>query len=438
MPCCARPSRPTQGYVFKTVGDAFCAAFSTADGAVAAALDAQRALTAEDLVALRRRFPAPVGPHGPAHRQATQERDGDYFGRPVNRCARLEAAANGGQVLLSEATRLLVHERLPAGIGLARLRRAPAEGPAPRRACFPATGRGPAGHHQAAPDGRGVAPAGPGGRGGSGRRVGSRRCRRGPRCQSLVAPGGSHHGRRCGRQRHADARAGCRAGAAPSGRFAGAPSGAHRGVEPAALSAGRPLRRPDAADRPGRGGRARALGGVRGALRGSGRPAGRARTSRPSWCSARPAPASRRCCGASSSTRPSPACAARAEGVVTFFVPLNTYAPAAPGEPLPAPAEWLSERWQARYPRPADVGRPAGRGAHGAAARRPQRDAFLRRGRVPAAGRALEGLAAAADDRAAGQPGGLQLSQPGLQPAAVHAGPARAAGAHRGRWTMPR
>jgi class 3 adenylate cyclase len=35
------------GYVFKTVGDAFCAAFSTAECALAAVLTAQRALTAQ-------------------------------------------------------------------------------------------------------------------------------------------------------------------------------------------------------------------------------------------------------------------------------------------------------------------------------------------------------------------------------------------------------
>src|SRR5437870_7451152 len=35
------------GYVFKTVGDAFCAAFSTPHDALQAALDAQRALLTE-------------------------------------------------------------------------------------------------------------------------------------------------------------------------------------------------------------------------------------------------------------------------------------------------------------------------------------------------------------------------------------------------------
>ena len=37
-----------------------------------------------------------------------QERDGDYFGPPVNRAARLMAAGHGGQVLLSAVTAELV------------------------------------------------------------------------------------------------------------------------------------------------------------------------------------------------------------------------------------------------------------------------------------------------------------------------------------------
>src|SRR6185369_4463703 len=39
--------RAYRGHVFKTVGDAFCAAFHTAPDAVAAALEAQRAIVAE-------------------------------------------------------------------------------------------------------------------------------------------------------------------------------------------------------------------------------------------------------------------------------------------------------------------------------------------------------------------------------------------------------
>ncbi len=35
---------------------------------------------------------------------------------------------------------------------------------------------------------------------------------------------------------------------------------------------------------------------------------------------------------------------------VTFFLSLNTYAPARPGDPPPAPGEWLSAQWSARNP----------------------------------------------------------------------------------------
>ena len=35
------------------------------------------------------------------HAGATEERDGDYFGPPVNRVARLLSAGHGGQVLLA-------------------------------------------------------------------------------------------------------------------------------------------------------------------------------------------------------------------------------------------------------------------------------------------------------------------------------------------------
>ncbi len=105
------------GYVFKTVGDAFCAAFSTAESGVLAALEAQRAIFAEDWTRFDPAFPA-VRVRMGLHTGVAQERGGDYFGRPVNRCARLEAAANGGQVVLSQATQTLVRESLPPGCSL--------------------------------------------------------------------------------------------------------------------------------------------------------------------------------------------------------------------------------------------------------------------------------------------------------------------------------
>jgi class 3 adenylate cyclase len=63
------------GYVFKTVGDAFYAAFTTARQALEAALAAQRALFAEkwnEHTTVRVRIALHTG--------VAEERDGDYFG----------------------------------------------------------------------------------------------------------------------------------------------------------------------------------------------------------------------------------------------------------------------------------------------------------------------------------------------------------------------
>ena len=98
------------GFVFKTVGDAFCAAFPTAVGALQAALAAQRTLLSEEwgeeIDTLRARMALHTG--------AAHERDGDYFGPPVNRVARLLSAGHGGQVLLSSSTQELVNDHLSA------------------------------------------------------------------------------------------------------------------------------------------------------------------------------------------------------------------------------------------------------------------------------------------------------------------------------------
>ncbi len=97
------------GYVFKTVGDAFCCTFAHAPDALRAALDAQRALAKHNFSAvdgLRVR----IGLHA-GH---AQERDGDYFGPAVNRVARLMSVGHGGQVLLSAAVHELVKDDAPA------------------------------------------------------------------------------------------------------------------------------------------------------------------------------------------------------------------------------------------------------------------------------------------------------------------------------------
>ena len=101
------------GFIFKTMGDAFCAAFASPSDALSAAIAAQRALHAE-----------PWGETGPLrvrvalHTGTAEERDGDYFGPPLNRVARLLSAGHGGQTLLSQATREFVLGQLPAGMDL--------------------------------------------------------------------------------------------------------------------------------------------------------------------------------------------------------------------------------------------------------------------------------------------------------------------------------
>ncbi|HLW37194.1 MAG TPA: adenylate/guanylate cyclase domain-containing protein [Candidatus Eremiobacteraceae bacterium] len=101
------------GYVFKTIGDAFCAAFATAPEAARAALESQTSLAAEDFSAvggLRVR----IG----IHTGHADERDGDYFGPAVNRVARLMSIGHGGQILLSAASRALVESELPQGASI--------------------------------------------------------------------------------------------------------------------------------------------------------------------------------------------------------------------------------------------------------------------------------------------------------------------------------
>lgn len=87
------------GYVFKTIGDAFCAAFPTAKDGVAAALIAQQTLDDADFTAVDG-----VRVRMALHTGTADERDNDYFGGTVNRVARLLAIGHGGQVLISGAT----------------------------------------------------------------------------------------------------------------------------------------------------------------------------------------------------------------------------------------------------------------------------------------------------------------------------------------------
>src|SRR5437762_5344193 len=80
------------GYVFKTVGDAFCAAFAMAADAVAAALSVQLALDAEPWPEA-----TPIKVRMALHTGAVETRDRDYFGQTLNRVARLLSTGHGGQ-----------------------------------------------------------------------------------------------------------------------------------------------------------------------------------------------------------------------------------------------------------------------------------------------------------------------------------------------------
>jgi predicted ATPase/class 3 adenylate cyclase len=101
------------GYVFKTAGDAFCAAFPTAPEALEAALFAQLALLEEEWS-----VEGDVRVRMALHTGVAEERNADYFGPSVNRVARLLSAGHGGQVLLSAATHEMVRDQLPAGVSL--------------------------------------------------------------------------------------------------------------------------------------------------------------------------------------------------------------------------------------------------------------------------------------------------------------------------------
>ena len=98
-------------------GDSVFAVFASAVSAVEAAGACQLRLGAEAWpagAALRVRMGLHTGD--------AQVQQGDYVDHaPINRCARVKAAAHGGQVLLTSATRDLVGGRLGGGFGLKRL-----------------------------------------------------------------------------------------------------------------------------------------------------------------------------------------------------------------------------------------------------------------------------------------------------------------------------
>lgn len=87
------------GRVVKRLGDGLMAAFDTPAEAVAAAWEAQEALSTIEVSGHRPQQRAGV------HFGRPRRIGGDYFGVDVNIAARMAAAAAGGEVLVSEAAR---------------------------------------------------------------------------------------------------------------------------------------------------------------------------------------------------------------------------------------------------------------------------------------------------------------------------------------------
>ncbi|HEX9027624.1 MAG TPA: adenylate/guanylate cyclase domain-containing protein, partial [Anaerolineales bacterium] len=89
------------GEVFNIVGDGFCAAFESPGSALAAALQAQRELAAQDWGAI-----GPVRVRMGIHTGPVEVQDGEYLSGPtLNRVSRVMAAGHGGQVLFSSAAK---------------------------------------------------------------------------------------------------------------------------------------------------------------------------------------------------------------------------------------------------------------------------------------------------------------------------------------------
>jgi YVTN family beta-propeller protein len=101
------------GREIDTQGDSFFYAFARAKSAIVAAIDAQRALAAHQ-------WPdgAEVRVRMGLHSGEPLVGEDRYVGIGVNRAARVGAAAHGGQVLVSDATRALVEDDLPEGVFL--------------------------------------------------------------------------------------------------------------------------------------------------------------------------------------------------------------------------------------------------------------------------------------------------------------------------------
>src|SRR3954451_22297811 len=101
------------GTEIDTQGDAFFFSFPRARDAVAAAVDAQRALHEHEWPDGRE-----VRVRMGLHTGEPHVGEEGYLGLDVVRAARISAAGHGGQILISETTRALLGNQLPDGVAV--------------------------------------------------------------------------------------------------------------------------------------------------------------------------------------------------------------------------------------------------------------------------------------------------------------------------------
>ena len=113
------------GYVFKTIGDAFCAAFADAAEGVAAAIEAQQTLFDDPWEMLNdgsesktQNPKSKIKVRMALHVGDPVCRDNDYFGPTVNRVARILSVGHGGQTIISSVVRDRIGGKLPEKVGI--------------------------------------------------------------------------------------------------------------------------------------------------------------------------------------------------------------------------------------------------------------------------------------------------------------------------------
>lgn len=106
------------GYVIKTTGDGFHAAFETALDAIQATIEAQRQLQVRSGSSQSSGAQVEIKVRMGIHTGEAELRDGDYYGQSLNRSARIMSAGHGGQILLSSITAELTREHLSQGLSI--------------------------------------------------------------------------------------------------------------------------------------------------------------------------------------------------------------------------------------------------------------------------------------------------------------------------------